>query len=82
MKAKKSYGQHFLTSEKIAEKIADSIQLSTEWKYLLEVGPGKGMLTKYLMQRTDCGRKIGTQLNFRAYWIFNKDKRLKFDRPT
>ncbi|MBK8723896.1 MAG: 16S rRNA (adenine(1518)-N(6)/adenine(1519)-N(6))-dimethyltransferase RsmA [Saprospiraceae bacterium] len=51
MKAKKSYGQHFLTSEKIAEKIADAIQLSTEWKYLLEVGPGKGMLTKYLMQK-------------------------------
>lgn len=51
MKAKKSYGQHFLTSEKIAEKIADAMQLPQEWKFVLEVGPGKGMLTKYLLQK-------------------------------
>jgi 16S rRNA (adenine1518-N6/adenine1519-N6)-dimethyltransferase len=51
LKAKKSYGQHFLTSERIAEQIADSIQLVDSWKYVLEVGPGKGMLTKYLLKK-------------------------------
>ena len=46
--AKKSYGQHFLTSESIAEKIADAMQPFGQIDSLVEVGPGKGMLTKYL----------------------------------
>ena len=54
MKAKKSYGQHFLNSEPIAERIALSLQLGGEaYKKLLEVGPGQGMLTKYLLQRPE-----------------------------
>jgi 16S rRNA (adenine1518-N6/adenine1519-N6)-dimethyltransferase len=49
LKAKKSYGQHFLTNEHLAERIADSlVQPHTR---VLEVGPGKGMLTKYLLQK-------------------------------
>lgn len=51
MRAKKSYGQHFLTNEYIAEKIADSLIMKTGCKTIVEVGPGKGMLTKYLMQK-------------------------------
>ena len=47
--AKKSYGQHFLTSESIAEKIADAMQPFGQIDSLVEVGPGKGMLTKYLV---------------------------------
>ncbi|MEL6720114.1 MAG: 16S rRNA (adenine(1518)-N(6)/adenine(1519)-N(6))-dimethyltransferase RsmA [Bacteroidota bacterium] len=49
MRAKKSYGQHFLTSEAISERIADSLQQAH--KKVLEVGPGKGMLTKYLLEK-------------------------------
>lgn len=49
MKAKKSYGQHFLTNENFAERIANSLlQPHTR---VLEVGPGKGMLTKYLLEK-------------------------------
>jgi len=49
VKAKKSYGQHFLTNENFAERIADGlVQPHTR---VLEVGPGKGMLTKYLLQK-------------------------------
>lgn len=49
MKAKKSYGQHFLTNENFAQRIADSlVQPHTR---VLEVGPGKGMLTKYLLEK-------------------------------
>ncbi len=49
MKAKKSYGQHFLTNEQMAERIANSF--SQPPARVLEVGPGKGMLTKYLLDR-------------------------------
>lgn len=50
MKAKKSFGQHFLHREDIAERIAHSIVGHDSFKQLLEIGPGKGMLTKYLME--------------------------------
>ncbi|MEQ8705345.1 MAG: 16S rRNA (adenine(1518)-N(6)/adenine(1519)-N(6))-dimethyltransferase RsmA [Phaeodactylibacter sp.] len=54
MKAKKSYGQHFLNSELIAERIAHSLQLGGKaYHKILEVGPGQGMLTKYLLQRPE-----------------------------
>ncbi len=49
MKAKKSYGQHFLINEHLARNIADAIDSSCE--RLLEVGPGRGMLTKYLLEK-------------------------------
>jgi len=49
MKAKKSYGQHFLKEESIAKKIVESLSLHTEVNNILEVGPGKGMLTKHLI---------------------------------
>ena len=49
MRAKKSYGQHFLTNEAIAEQIANSLLLNDTYPKVLEVGPGKGMLTKYLL---------------------------------
>jgi ribosomal RNA small subunit methyltransferase A len=47
VKAKKHLGQHFLTDENIAKKIANSLQFSGYDK-VLEVGPGMGVLTKYL----------------------------------
>lgn len=51
MKAKKSFGQHFLTNEDFAQRIADAMQLTDQYKQVLEVGPGKGMLTKYLLEK-------------------------------
>ena len=51
MKPKKSYGQHFLTSEPIAERIARSLSDAPPYDQVLEVGPGKGMLTKYLLHQ-------------------------------
>lgn len=50
MKAKKSYGQHFLHREDIAEKIAQSLIHKNKYNKIIEIGPGKGMLTKYLMR--------------------------------
>lgn len=51
MRAKKSYGQHFLTNESYAQKIADALQLTDQYNAVLEVGPGQGMLTKYLIEK-------------------------------
>ena len=53
VKPKKNLGQHFLTSEKIAQQIADSIDYPVEEgkkAVCVEIGPGTGILTKYLMQ--------------------------------
>lgn len=50
MKAKKSFGQHFLTQDPIAERLANA--LKTEGcGAIVEVGPGKGILTKFLLQQ-------------------------------
>jgi 16S rRNA (adenine1518-N6/adenine1519-N6)-dimethyltransferase len=51
LKAKKSYGQHFLVNEHTAEKIATSLLLENGINKVLEIGPGKGMLTKYLLKQ-------------------------------
>lgn len=48
MKAKKSFGQHFLHREDIASAIAGALTQTIEVPRILEIGPGKGMLTKYL----------------------------------
>lgn len=53
MRAKKSYGQHFLTNEHYAHQIAHALQLTEQYDHVLEVGPGQGMLTKHLLDRSD-----------------------------
>lgn len=49
VKPKKKLGQHFLTDHNIARKIVDS--LGTDTADTLEIGPGTGMLTQFLLQR-------------------------------
>ncbi len=51
MKAKKSFGQHFLNSEDIALRISNSLIRTDATNAVLEVGPGKGVLSKYLLQK-------------------------------
>lgn len=59
VRAKKSLGQHFLTDQNIARAIVDS--LNSEGVYsndssllpVLEIGPGMGVLTQYLLERED-----------------------------
>ena len=50
VKAKKHLGQHFLNDESIAQRIADSLTLEG-YKKVLEIGPGMGVLTKYLLEK-------------------------------
>ena len=46
VRAKKYLGQHFLKDEQIAQQIAESLTGLTP--HVLEIGPGMGVLTKYL----------------------------------
>jgi len=50
VKAKKHLGQHFLTDENIARKIVDGLSFHG-YETILEVGPGTGVLTKYLLEK-------------------------------
>ncbi|WP_343487218.1 16S rRNA (adenine(1518)-N(6)/adenine(1519)-N(6))-dimethyltransferase RsmA [Allomuricauda sp. d1] len=50
VKAKKHLGQHFLKDENIAQKISETLSLEGYSK-VLEIGPGTGVLTKYLLMR-------------------------------
>lgn len=53
---KKSLGQHFLKDEIICQKIVEELQRHP-FQNLLEVGPGGGALTKYLIQLPDISFK-------------------------
>ncbi|CAM3839792.1 16S rRNA (adenine(1518)-N(6)/adenine(1519)-N(6))-dimethyltransferase [Flavobacterium branchiophilum NBRC 15030 = ATCC 35035] len=50
VKAKKHLGQHFLKDESIAQAIADTLELEG-YDHVLEIGPGMGVLTKYLLAK-------------------------------
>ena len=50
VRPKKHLGQHFLTDLSIAQNIADALQ-STTYKEVLEIGPGMGVLTQYLLPK-------------------------------
>jgi len=56
VKPKKQLGQHFLNDKNIAAKIVDS--LSSETKNLLEIGPGTGVLTDFILKKNIAGFKI------------------------
>ncbi len=47
---KKNLGQHFLTNTDIAQRIASSLT-GNGYNTVLEIGPGMGILTRYLLER-------------------------------
>ncbi len=51
VRAKKHLGQHFLKDETIAQKIVESLKHTSLYNKVLEVGPGMGVLTKYLINQ-------------------------------
>lgn len=50
VRAKKRLGQHFLKNEDIARRIAESV--TTPNASVLEIGPGMGVLTQFLLQQS------------------------------
>jgi 16S rRNA (adenine1518-N6/adenine1519-N6)-dimethyltransferase len=83
VKPKKQLGQHFLTDENIAKKIVNLLPLQVEKpKRTLEIGAGTGVLTKYLLERTDLEMFVVDidaesiaflEQHFEAYWK-NEDR--------
>jgi 16S rRNA (adenine1518-N6/adenine1519-N6)-dimethyltransferase len=51
VKAKKHLGQHFLTDESIAAAIVEGLNEKLPKGDILEIGPGTGVLTKYLIEK-------------------------------
>ncbi len=53
VRAKKHLGQHFLTDKNIAEKIVNSLICHGKYDQVLEVGPGMGILSDFLLQKKE-----------------------------
>lgn len=68
IKANKSLGQNFLISTEVVEKIIESSELSKE-DLVIEIGPGLGTLTKYLLEKA--GKVICIELDTRMVKILN-----------
>ena len=53
VRAKKHLGQHFLTDKNIAAKIVDSLRPENKYSQVLEVGPGMGILSDFLLEKKE-----------------------------
>jgi 16S rRNA (adenine1518-N6/adenine1519-N6)-dimethyltransferase len=53
VRAKKHLGQHFLKDLSICQKISDAVNTTQLYNKVLEVGPGMGALTQFLLKRDD-----------------------------
>ncbi len=51
-KPKKSLGQNFLIDRNVAKKIIQCLDVSNE-RFLIEIGPGRGILTEFLISKTN-----------------------------
>ena len=50
VRPKKFLGQHFLKDQNIALKIVEALRLGEGSNSVIEIGPGTGVLTKFLTQ--------------------------------
>ena len=66
IKAKKSLGQNFLVDKNILEKITNITNI--EDKTILEIGPGTGNLTSYILKK-----------NPKKIFVIEKDNELSSD---
>ena len=59
VRAKKALGQHFLTDQSIAKTIVEALREDPSApRDVLEIGPGMGVLSKYLLERDDIDLKM------------------------
>ena len=52
VRPKKFLGQHFLKDQQVAQKIVDALSFEGENESIIEVGPGTGVLTNFLVQKS------------------------------
>jgi len=53
VRPKKSLGQHFLKDQNIASKIVEALQIPAGEATVIEIGPGTGVLTQFLVKKTN-----------------------------
>lgn len=53
VRAKKHLGQHFLNDKNAAERIVTALQPELGFRQVLEVGPGMGVLSNFLLDRSE-----------------------------
>ncbi len=58
VRAKKALGQHFLTDQGVARSIVAALGADSPARDVLEIGPGMGVLTQYLIRREDLDLKL------------------------
>ena len=58
VRAKKALGQHFLTDQGVARAIVAALSADSSVRDVLEIGPGMGVLSQYLVQREDIDLKL------------------------
>ena len=68
-RSKKSLGQHFLFDTKIRDAIVKAAQLKSD-DLVLEIGPGKGFLTKELIK--NCGEVIAVEIDVRLVKVLEQ----------
>ena len=68
IKAKKSLGQNFLINEEVVKRIVECSEIS-KTDLIIEVGPGIGSLTKYLLEKA--GKVISIELDEKMIKILN-----------
>jgi phospholipid N-methyltransferase len=62
VRAKKSLGQHFLKDLDAAKRIVDGLQPNGAYNKVLEIGPGMGVLTQFLVKKTEYPKDITSLL--------------------
>lgn len=69
IKANKSLGQNFLICEEVVQAIVESSQIQKE-DLVIEIGPGLGTLTKYLLEKA--GKVIAIELDKKMMTILEE----------
>lgn len=76
VKPKKNLGQHFLTDLNIAKRIADTVDACPDIP-VLEIGPGMGVLTQYLVEKQDPSRQWkSTRSRWRIFMRISRHSRI------
>ncbi|HPF01803.1 MAG TPA: 16S rRNA (adenine(1518)-N(6)/adenine(1519)-N(6))-dimethyltransferase RsmA [Bacteroidales bacterium] len=70
VQAKKNLGQHFLKDSKVAARIAGALS-SEGCSSVLEIGPGKGMLTRFLIERNFTDFRVIEIDNESVHYLMN-----------
>lgn len=58
VRPKKFLGQHFLKDQNIASKIVEALTLKDKSNFVIEIGPGTGVLTQFLVKRKEVDLRL------------------------